>query len=360
MKITRALVLALVLVAPLVGGEKNKADKVSPHPKMKSIDSHAHVFTRAAPGLFDLLKRLDLLLVNICVLDASTPDTADLARQRSVARTVSRESQGRIPWVTSFDSSLWEKPTFAEDVIKRLQEDFTDGAIGVKVYKVIGMELKSKAGKYLLPDDPAFGPILEFIATKNKTLIAHLAEPDQAWKPLDPNDLHYPYYRDYPHYHMFRFPDRPSKEAILEARDRLLERNPKLRVVGAHLGSMEADVDQIAIRLERYPNFAVDTAARVPSLMIQPREKVRAFMIKYEDRVLYATDNALRSTADPQQVMRLWEEEYTRDWKYFATDEIVAFQGRTTRGLALPQPVLRKFFRDNAARWIPGITIGTR
>lgn len=62
--------------------------------------------------------------------------------------------------------------------------------------------------------------------------------------------------------------------------------NPDLRVVGAHLGSMENEVDEIEAHLQRYPNFAVDTAARVLSLVIQPRDKVRAFILKNQDRIL--------------------------------------------------------------------------
>ena len=37
----------------------------------------------------------------------------------------------------------------------------------------------------------------------------------------------------------------------------------------------------------------MDTAARVNYLMLQPPEKVRAFLIKYQDRVVYGTDNVL-------------------------------------------------------------------
>jgi predicted TIM-barrel fold metal-dependent hydrolase len=62
---------------------------------------------------------------------------------------------------------------------------------------------------------------------------------------------------------------------VLASRDHLLAENPKLRVVGAHFGSMESDVDLVAQRLDRYPNLAVDTAVRVPHLTIQPRAKVR-------------------------------------------------------------------------------------
>ncbi len=85
---------------------------------------------------------------------------------------------------------------------------------------------------------------------------------------------------------MLRHPDHPRKEVILAARDHLLAENPKLRVVGAHLGSMETDVDLIAKRFDRYPNLGGYAARMGYVLMIQPREKVRKFLIKYQDRVL--------------------------------------------------------------------------
>jgi hypothetical protein len=44
---------------------------------------------------------------------------------------------------------------------------------------------------------------------------------------------------------------------------------------------------------------------------------------------------------------------YARDWKYFSTDQKVEYMGHTYQGLALPRPVLRKLFHDNAVRWFP-------
>ena len=90
----------------------------------------------------------------------------------------------------------------------------------------------------------------------------------------------------------------PVKEAILTARDRVLARYPKLRVVGCHLGSDEDDLDRLAKRLDAYPNFAVDTAARVRYFARGDRDQVRQFLTRYQDRILYATDFSLRE-GDP-------------------------------------------------------------
>ena len=53
-----------------------------------------------------------------------------------------------------------------------------------------------------------------------------------------------------PQYHGFLHPEVPGYEKQIQARDNLLARHPRLKVVGCHLGSLEYDVDEIAKRLE--------------------------------------------------------------------------------------------------------------
>ena len=225
----------------------------------------------------------------------------------------------------------------------------------MKIWKNIGMELQKPDGSYLMPDDPVFAPIFADIVAHNRTLIAHIAEPTSCWLRLDSTNPDYSYYKEHPVWYMYLHPDHPSKETIIAARDRMLANNPKLRVVGCHLGSMEVDVDEIARHFERYPNFAVDTAARMLYLMKQPPEKVRAFLVKYQDRVVYGTDLELHPWEDAPKTLPQWEEQYLTDWKYFATDEWVVMNGKKYRGLKLPEPILRKLYHDNAVRWVPGI-----
>jgi predicted TIM-barrel fold metal-dependent hydrolase len=89
--------------------------------------------------------------------------------------------------------------------------------------------------------------------------------------------------------------------------------------------------------------------------MRQPREKVRAFLIRYQDRVLYGTDIGILPGEDAVKVAHKLEDRYARDWAYFATAQTIEDEGRTITGLALPEAVLRKVFRENAVRWVPGI-----
>ncbi len=343
-----------VVYALSLGAAEPDAREITSLRNLRPIDSHAHMFVND-PALREVRERLNLTSVNVAVIDPFDRGYETLEPQRQNVLTLYRSNPSRGPWITTFDITDWESPEFAPRVIRQLEGDFRDGAAGVKIYKTIGMQLKSKTGRYAMPDDPAFSPILDYIASRNKTLYAHIAEPIGAWKPLDADDPDASYYREAPEWHMYGHPERPSKETILAGRDRMVAAHPKLRVVGCHLGSMEDDVDAVAKRLDRYPNLSVDTAARVTHLALQPPDKVRAFLIKYQDRILYATDDGLSPGENGAAQMKKWQADVERDYKFFATTDHVEYMGRKFAGLGLPAPVLQKLFRDNAVKWVPGI-----
>ncbi len=318
------------------------------------IDAHAHIY-KDDQAFKTLLERLNLRILNICVVDDRDPYYRSLKTQRDDLLKVRQTTDGRAVLCTTFNPYDFESPGFADRTIRELGQDFDRGAVAVKIYKVMGMEMKSKAGKWVMADDPAFEPIYRYIARRNRTVVAHLAEPDSCWQPPNPASPDYEYYRQHPEEYAYTHPDWPSKAAILAARDHLVAANPKLRVVGAHLGSMESDLDQMAQRFDRYPNFAVDTAARVPYFMLQPHDKVRTFLIKYQDRILYATDQVIMPTDDTNKGIEEWTDTFARDWRFFATNQTVEYKGHTYQGIELPAPVLNKIFRVNALHWFPGI-----
>jgi len=353
------LILASVLLSGSSYGTKPglpPADLVS-FSAVAPIDVHVHLY-KDDPAFGAVLKRLNLRVLDIIVIDDRDPYGKGLEPQRSDTLKVVHVTAGRAVFCTTFSPYDFEDPGFAQRTIRQLDDDFAHGAIAVKIYKVMGMEMKSKAGKYVMPDDPAFEPIYQSIAAHNRTVVAHIAEPDSCWQPPNPASPDYSYYKQHPEEYAYLHPEWPSKAAILAARDHFLEESPKLRVVGAHLGSMETDVDEIAKRFDHYPNFAVDTAARVEYLMMQPRDKVRAFLIKYQDRVLYGTDLVVMPKDDTEKALAEWNDTYARDWKFFATNKTLEVKGRKVQGLELPEPVLRKLYHDNAVRWFPGVVAG--
>jgi len=318
------------------------------------IDTHIHIH-RDAPAIFSGLKESRWSGLDLVVCPTVKDEPYDLEAKIDSTSRGSRASGGRLAWASTFDARGFEAPDFPERTIAQLRKNFDDGAIGVKIWKNIGMAIRGKSGAYLLPDDPALLPVYEAIRKADRTLVAHLAEPDGAWLPLDDKNPELPYYSKNPQWHMLG-KGTPPKEAILSARDRILSLYPGLRVVGCHLGSDEDDLGRLARRLDAYPNFAVDTAARVRYFARGDRDKAREFLTRYQDRVLYGTDFSLRD-ASPEDGARSLLARHDRDWAFFSGDAMMDYDGRPTRSLALPDAVLRKIFRENARRWLPGIGV---
>lgn len=321
---------------------------------MDAIDVHVHVFTKD-PRFLAMLNRLHLKVLNILVMDDTLSYRKLLQPQIDDAWALVHASGGRVALCTTFDPYRFNDSDFTEAAIKQINRDFANGAVAVKIWKNIGMEIKDANGRFIMADNAKFEPIYEDIQKHGKTLMAHLAEPDVAWGPPDPADPSWSYYQENPQWFLYKRADFPSKQEILQARDHVLEMNPQLRMVGVHLGSMEKSLDDIAARFDRYPNFSIDTAARMEYLMMDPPEKVRAFLIKYQDRVLYGTDLDIAPGANVADAVKEWEATYARDWRYLATDDVFQSEGRTVHGLKLPKPVLEKIFRLNAIHWIPGL-----
>ena len=313
------------------------------------IDVHVHVFKTDA-AFQKMLERLNLKLLNILVMDDTLGYRKQLQPQIDDALTLVRSSHGHIALCTTFDPYRFDGASFSSDAIKQIDRDFAQTAADVAASAHVA---DRTAGEPL--DDPKFEPIYKDIASHGKTLMTHQAEPDVAWGPPDVSDPSWTYYRENPQWYVANRSGFPSKQRILEARDHVLANNPKLRMVGVHLGSMERDLDNIASHLDKYPNFAIDTAARMEYLMLTPPEKVRAFLMKYQDQVLYGTDLDLPPDANLPETLKEWQSTYARDWKFLATAETLGVEGKPIHGLNLPQPVLQKMFRSNAIRWIPGL-----
>ena len=116
----------------------------------------------------------------------------------------------------------------------------------------------------MMPDDPIFDPIYALLVARGKPLMAHLADPIDGWLPLYLENSHYSYFARNPEFHLYGKSGHVSHAALIAARDQILEKHPRLVVVGAHLGSLEHDLDELAKRLDRYPNFHVAGSSSKP------------------------------------------------------------------------------------------------
>jgi predicted TIM-barrel fold metal-dependent hydrolase len=331
--------------------------------RMPKIDAHAHVAEGGVADekrFIDLLKRHNVKWLDICVVGT---DWGKLRKKIAFAESLHQRYPRQVAWAGSFNLENWGRDGWRKAALETIEQSFAHGAVAIKVWKEIGMVIKDPDGRWVMIDDPRFDPLFDYIEGRNKTLVGHIGEPRNCWLPLESMTVasDHGYYKEHPQYHGFLHPEVPGYWEQIKARDHVLEKHPRLRFVGCHLGSLEYDVEELARRLDKYPNFAVDTAERIVHFQVQDREKVRKFLVKYQDRILYGTDCeiGLSGPADFEARMKRFDHIYRQDYRYFATDGAIEVPevkpGFTVRGLELPLPVLKKIFYENALKWYPGI-----
>lgn len=325
---------------------------------VEKIDAHVHVNTNA-PYFVQQATADKFKLLTINLDDVNEPPPME--EQQQFALQQIKAAPGRVAYATSFSIRHFNDSGWLQQNTSYMQNSFAQGAVAVKIYKVIGMALRDKKGKLVMIDDARFDPLINFIERNNKTVVGHLGEPRNCWLPVDSMTIKGDknYFTANPVYHMYLHPEFPSYEAQIAARDNMLRKHPNLRFVGAHLGSLEWSVDELAKRLDEFPNMAVDMAARICHLQYQASknwQKVHDFIIKYQDRLIYATDLVTDITADAAALKAHVHNTWLSDWAFFTTSNTITVNDfdSSFKGLQLPREVVDKIYRKNAEKWFPG------
>ncbi len=327
-------------------------------PSVKKFNSHVHIniidsiFIRQAAA-----DNFRLLTVNV----ASSSSLA-IVKQQEVALRLVKDFPEYLWYATTFSLENFNARGWRQKTLAYLKASFDKGAIAVKVWKNIGMELRDSKGRFVMIDDPVFDTIINFIEKNNITLIGHLGEPRNAWLPVDQMTVagDRNYFAAHPKYHMYLHPEYPSYEEQVNARDQMLEKHPNLRFVGAHLGSLEWNVSELAKRLDKFPNMAVDMAERISHFQHQAVtdwKKVRDFFIRYQDRLIYATDEGVNASKPPAAAAKAAHENWLRHWNFFTSGEKMKVPkvDKEFNGLKLPKEVVDKIYLGNAEKWFPPI-----
>lgn len=361
-KIRPVLTASMLVLLTLVWGcnsqtsETEEFYEVADFDNVNKADVHIHIFTDSNKFMEEAEKN-KFKVVNVA-LDARN-DMSRVREQYRYCQVQKKNNPASVEMVTAFSMEGFDDPGWLEKNMSWLDSCINEGAIAVKVWKNIGMVYRDKNDKLIMIDDPRFDPIFKMLAERNIPVLGHLGEPKNCWLPLEEmttnNDRRY--FKEHPEYHMHKHPELPSYEEQIAARDRMLEKNPDLVFVGAHLGSLEWSVEELAKRLDRFPNMAVETAARMGQVFYQTssdREKVRDFFIKYQDRILYGTDMGASGDESDEGFAKGLHDTWMRDWQFFVTDDTLTSNlvEKPYQGLKLPKDVVDKIYYTNAVKWL--------
>jgi predicted TIM-barrel fold metal-dependent hydrolase len=352
----RSAPLFALLFFLLMSSCRNNFYTIEDFAKVLKIDSHVHL--NSEKSFFEDQAIKDNF--KLITLNVDHSDSLSVKEQLANALSAKQKFPKDVFYGATFffDTAGWDSDDWSKKVISKLERNISGGAVSVKVWKNIGMTLRDRRGKFIMIDDPKLDPVIDFIISKGLPVTGHLGEPRNCWLPLTEMTVKSDssYFARNPQYHMYLHQDYPSYEDQIRARDKMLEKHPNLVFIGSHLGSLEWNIDELAKRLDKFPNMAVDLSARICHLQYQSaryRERVRNFCIKYQDRLLYGTDLADNGTNNGEGLAKRIHETWLDDWKYFTSkDEMTSDKFREKfEGLQLPKEVVEKIFSKNAIKW---------
>jgi hypothetical protein len=259
------------------------------------------------------------------------------------------ESDGMILPVGSVDISRAMRPDFEAHVYRALRDQKSRGAVAVKLWKNMTLMGDMYFGKNLRLDDPRYAPIWRACGELRLPIVIHVADPPCFFRPTDARNEHFVCLSKHPEWSFHR-PGIFSFDEHMDMQEAVIRDHPDTTFVVAHVGSYAENLGRVGEWLDRYPNMYIDTSARVDQLGRQPYT-ARAFLERFQDRVMFGTD--FEGQFDEARTRDFYHTHY----RFFQTlDEYFEhpfpdFLGQwRVCGLGLSEDVLRKLYRENAAR----------
>ena len=315
-----------------------------PRAKFPVIDIHSHQPTPISPEQYEkVVKAMDenniRLIVNL------SGSWGDRLRQGLAAIKNSPYPDRMVLFANINFSDVG--PGFGQRAAKQLEDDIKAGAVGLKIFKNLGLRVHKTDGSRLKVDDPELDPIWEKCADLNVPVLLHIADPQEFFEPIDYHNERWLELALYPDR---RYQDRtkfPSFAELVAERDNMFARHPRTRFILAHFGWHANDLARLGRLLDRLPNVYPEVAAVLYDFGRQPRA-ARAFFLKYQDRILFGKDS-------------FQPDEYPYYWRTFETDDEYFDYYRDYHafwklyGLELPDDVLKKLYYKNALKLTPGL-----
>jgi len=312
------------------------------HSKFPFIDVHNHQWTMPIQNLGKLVAEMDSLNMAVMVnlsgfrgkyLEWSLDNVNNHFPKRFILFL-------NINFEKLDDAGWWD------ETLKLMEEAVKQGVKGLKVYKQLGLTDTDNNGKRIAIDDPRLDPIWAKCGELGIPVLIHSGEPNSFWNPKDKYNERWLELKQEPG--RYRSPDKyPSFDSIMSEQHHMFRKHPETKFIDAHLGWYGNDLEKLGKLFDEMPNVYTELGAVLAELGRQPKA-ARAFMIKYQDRVMMGKDTYNK-------------EEYYTYFRVLETDDEYFDYYRKRHahwkmyGLSLPDSVLKKVYYKNALKVIPGI-----
>jgi predicted TIM-barrel fold metal-dependent hydrolase len=324
------------------------------------IDSHVHI----TPTTESIDRALSIFEANnITKFCTKNAGFAGSNRFRATIN-IKKRLGDRFAFFVNINWQGFGLPGWTQREIARLENGIRQGARGVKIFKNLGLGVRTPDGKLVSLEHPQIAPLLEKVGQLGAIVAIHTADPLAFFEPPGPRNERYIELLFAPSW-SFYGKDFPSRAELLAGRDRLLARHPQTTFLGIHFANNPEDLNYLDNLLSKHKNLYIDTSARLGEIGRHPTDKVRAFFIKHQDRILFGSDLIVGPSGLQLGSLSIWPDDdsdaddfYQAHREYFETDHRqidhpTPIQGDwKVDGIKLPKDVLKKLYSKNAEQLI--------
>jgi predicted TIM-barrel fold metal-dependent hydrolase len=312
------------------------------HARFPFIDVHNHQWTMPIQDLDKLIKEMDSLHMGVMVnLSGFRGKYLEWSLDN-----VNKKYPNRFILFLNINFEKLDDADWREETLAMMEEAVKQGVHGLKVYKELGLSDKDSKGNRIAVDDPRLDPIWMKCGELGIPVLIHSGEPSSFWKPKDKYNERWLELKQEPG--RYRDPKKiPPFEQIMREQHNVFKKHSHTKFIDAHLGWYGNDLEQLGKLFDALPNVYTELGAVLAELGRQPKA-ARAFLIKYQDRVMFGKDTyKMEEYYTYFRVLETGDEyfDYYRKrhahWKMY--------------GLELPDSVLKKIYYKNALKVIPGI-----
>lgn len=258
---------------------------------------------------------------------------------------ISKNFPNRFILFTTISFVGIDDPNWGVNTAKQIEANVKAGAKGLKIYKSLGLSVSDKNGKRIAIDDPRIDPVWAKCGELGIPVLIHSADPKQFWDPIDKNNERWLELKTHPGR---RYGAKEVQwQTLIDEQHRVFKKHSKTKFIDAHLGWYGNDLKKLGSLLDQMPNVYTEIGAVIAELGRQPRA-AKAFLTKYQDRVLFGKDSWVPSEYETYFRVLESEDEYFQYHKRYH-----AFW--RMYGLGLPDDVLKKIYYKNALTLIPSI-----
>ena len=156
--------------------------------KFPFIDVHSHQWDMPLKDLGKLVKEMDELnmgyLINLSGSGFGPQSAKDLYFNQSM-KNIKENQPERFGLFVNVDFESIDDENYGETQANIIRDAVAKGAIGLKVYKSLGLRNKDSNGNRIAVDDPRLDPIWDVCGKLNIPVLIHSADPFQFWLEKD-------------------------------------------------------------------------------------------------------------------------------------------------------------------------------